>query len=64
MSLPGVMKHVRVLEDAGLLSHRKEGRTRWCALRPSRWPPSTTGWRATGTSGRVSSDSLGDYFSR
>jgi DNA-binding transcriptional ArsR family regulator len=34
MSLPGVMKHVRVLEGAGLLTHRKEGRTRWCELRP------------------------------
>lgn len=34
MSLPGVMKHVRVLEHAGLLTHRKEGRTRWCELRP------------------------------
>jgi DNA-binding transcriptional ArsR family regulator len=34
MSLPGVMKHVRVLEEAGLLTHRKEGRTRWCELRP------------------------------
>lgn len=34
MSLPAVMKHVRVLERAGLLSHRKEGRTRFCELRP------------------------------
>jgi DNA-binding transcriptional ArsR family regulator len=32
MSLPGVMKHVRVLERAGLVSHRKEGRTRYCEL--------------------------------
>lgn len=33
MSLPAVMKHVRVLEQAGLVSHRKEGRTRVCELR-------------------------------
>lgn len=32
MSLPGVMKHVRVLESAGLVRHRKEGRTRYCEL--------------------------------
>jgi DNA-binding transcriptional ArsR family regulator len=32
ISLPGVMKHVRVLEGAGLLSHHKEGRVRWCEL--------------------------------
>src|SRR5207302_8975910 len=35
MSLPAVMKHVRVLEDAGLLGHRKEGRTRICTLQPA-----------------------------
>ena len=28
MSLPAVMKHVRVLESAGLVTHRKVGRTR------------------------------------
>lgn len=32
ISLPGVMKHVRVLEGAGLLEHHKEGRVRWCEL--------------------------------
>jgi DNA-binding transcriptional ArsR family regulator len=30
MSLPAVMKHVRVLESAGLVRHRK-GRTRVCS---------------------------------
>jgi DNA-binding transcriptional ArsR family regulator len=34
MSLPAVMKHVGVLERAGLVAHRKEGRTRFCELRP------------------------------
>jgi DNA-binding transcriptional ArsR family regulator len=32
MSLPGVMKHVRILERAGLVSQRKIGRTRRCQL--------------------------------
>lgn len=32
MSLPAVMKHVRVLELAGLLSKKKIGRTRFCSL--------------------------------
>jgi DNA-binding transcriptional ArsR family regulator len=32
ISLPAVMKHVRVLEGAGLVRHHKEGRTRWCEL--------------------------------
>ena len=32
MSLPAVMKHVRVLAEAGLLSQQKTGRTRFCRL--------------------------------
>ena len=32
MSLPAVMKHIRVLEQAGLLSQEKSGRTRHCRL--------------------------------
>jgi|SRR5580658_8656323 DNA-binding transcriptional ArsR family regulator len=32
MSLPAVMKHVNVLEQAGLVSQKKTGRTRRCQL--------------------------------
>ena len=32
MSLPAVMKHVHVLEKAGLLTQKKSGRTRHCQL--------------------------------
>lgn len=32
MSLTAVSKHVRVLSDAGLVTVRKEGRTRYCML--------------------------------
>jgi DNA-binding transcriptional ArsR family regulator len=32
MSLPGVLKHVRVLEEAHLVETAKRGRTRWCRL--------------------------------
>src|ERR1043165_9475944 len=34
MSLPGFMKHLRVLEDAGLLKREKAGRVVSCALAP------------------------------
>jgi DNA-binding transcriptional ArsR family regulator len=34
MSLPGFMKHLRVLEDAGLLEGTKEGRVVRCTLHP------------------------------
>jgi DNA-binding transcriptional ArsR family regulator len=43
MSLPGVLKHVRTLEEAHLVETNKQGRTRWCRLRrqsfddASRW---------------------------
>lgn len=32
MSLPAVMKHLRVLEQAGLVTQRKTGRVRHCQL--------------------------------
>jgi DNA-binding transcriptional ArsR family regulator len=32
MSLPAVMKHIQVLQDAGLVSQKKTGRTRHCRL--------------------------------
>jgi len=32
MSLTGVTKHIRVLEKAGLVSHEKRGRERYCKL--------------------------------
>jgi DNA-binding transcriptional ArsR family regulator len=34
ISLPGVMKHVRILEEANLVTTEKRGRTRECRLGP------------------------------
>ena len=34
ISLPGVMKHVRILEEANLVTTLKRGRTRECRLGP------------------------------
>jgi DNA-binding transcriptional ArsR family regulator len=36
ISLTGMKKHLRVLEDAGLVTTKKVGRTRRCSLGPSR----------------------------
>ena len=33
LSLPAIHKHVRVLEEAGMVLRRKSGRTNWLALR-------------------------------
>ena len=34
MSLPAVMLHLKVLEDSGLVTSRKEGRVRTCRIHP------------------------------
>src|SRR3954463_7117110 len=34
MSLPAVMLHLKVLEDSGLVTSRKEGRGRTCRIQP------------------------------
>ena len=36
MSLPAFLKHLRVLEDAGIVSTAKVGRVRRCRLAPAR----------------------------
>jgi len=36
ISLPGMLKHVRILEEARLVSTEKSGRTRECRLGPDR----------------------------
>ena len=36
MSLPAVMLHLKVLEDAGLVTSRKEGRVRTCRIDPQK----------------------------
>lgn len=34
MALPSFMQHVRLLEQAGLVATKKQGRTRMCSLNP------------------------------
>ena|SRR5438876_11113784 len=34
VTLPAILKHLHVLEEAGLLEHRKAGRVRYCRLVP------------------------------
>ncbi len=36
MTLTGMKKHIKVLEDAGLVTTRKTGRTRVCTIGPRR----------------------------
>jgi DNA-binding transcriptional ArsR family regulator len=46
MTLTGMKKHVRVLEDAGLVATEKVGRERRCALGPQRLDDATA-WIAS-----------------
>jgi DNA-binding transcriptional ArsR family regulator len=39
MSLPAVLKHLGVLEDAGLMRSRKVGRVKTCRLEPAALEP-------------------------
>ncbi|HEX2090267.1 MAG TPA: metalloregulator ArsR/SmtB family transcription factor [Actinomycetota bacterium] len=41
LSLPGVMKHVRILEGVDLVRSEKRGRTRQCRLGPGRLDEAT-----------------------
>ena len=42
LKLPTVMRHLAVLEEAGLITTSKEGRTRICALVPDALDPMRT----------------------
>lgn len=42
LRLPTVMRHLSVLEEAGLISTSKDGRTRTCALVPEALDPART----------------------
>ena len=41
ISLPGVLKHVRILEEARLVTTEKHGRTRECRLGPAQMDDAT-----------------------
>jgi DNA-binding transcriptional ArsR family regulator len=43
ISLPGVLKHVRILEEARLVTTEKKGRARECRLGPEQMDD-VTGW--------------------
>ncbi|WP_309646423.1 metalloregulator ArsR/SmtB family transcription factor [Phenylobacterium sp.] len=46
MALPSFMKHIRLLEESGLISTRKAGRVRTAALEPARFA-AVEGWLET-----------------
>ncbi len=62
MTLTGIRKHVRVLEQAGLVTTEKVGRVRHCRIGPRRLDDETT-WIATYRQMLESRlDRLGDFL--
>ena len=64
MTLTGVKKHVRVLEDAGLVSTEKVGRRRICRLGPRRLDDETLWIAAYRQALEARLDRLGAYLER
>jgi DNA-binding transcriptional ArsR family regulator len=64
MTLTGITKHVRVLEEAGLVSTEKAGRVRVCRLGPRRLDDETMWIAAYRRRLEARLDRLGDYLER
>jgi DNA-binding transcriptional ArsR family regulator len=64
MTLTGVKKHVRVLEDAGLLTTMKVGRVRSCRLGPRRLESETAWMHEYRRMLEARLDSLGEFLER
>jgi DNA-binding transcriptional ArsR family regulator len=62
MALPSFMEHLRKLEDGGLIETRKEGRTRWCALKPGALTPARDWIEDQRALWNARLDSLEDYL--
>jgi DNA-binding transcriptional ArsR family regulator len=64
MTLTGIKKHVRVLEDAGLVSSEKVGRVRMCRLGPRRLDDETLWIAAYRRQLEARLDRLGEFLER
>lgn len=64
MSLTGLKKHVRILEDAGLVATEKQGRTRTCRLAPRRIQAETIWLARYQRSLEARLDRLGEFVER
>src|SRR5580765_740265 len=64
ISLTGMKKHVRVLEDAGLVATEKVGRVRTCKLGPRRLEQETAWMNKYHQMLEARLDSLGEFLAR
>ena len=64
MTLTGLKKHVRILEDAGLVTTRKAGRVRTCSLGPRRLDDVSAWIDEYRNALEARMDRLGDFLER
>ncbi len=64
ITLTGIMKHVSVLERAGLVTTEKVGRVRYCRLGPRRLDDETTWIAGYRQMLEAQLDRLGDFLER
>ena len=62
MSLPAVMQHLQVLEDAGLVRSEKAGRVRTCRIEPAALRAAEAWITDQRTAWETRLDRLGDYL--
>jgi len=62
MSLPAVMQHLQVLEDAGLVRSEKTGRVRTCRIEPDALRAAEAWVTGQRTAWETKLDRLGDYL--
>src|SRR5690242_11401081 len=62
MSLPAVMQHLQVLEDAGLVRSEKAGRVRTCRIEPDALRAAEAWVTGQRTAWETRLDRLGDYL--
>jgi DNA-binding transcriptional ArsR family regulator len=62
VTLPAIVKHLDVLEHAGLVERRKEGRTRYCRLVPAQLRDATEWLEHYGGFWRARFDGLHRYL--
>lgn len=64
LRLPTVMRHLSVLEEAGLIASAKDGRVRTCALVPQAMAPARTWLDAQRDIWEARLDRLDDYVAK
>lgn len=62
MALPSFMEHIKKLENGGLIETRKQGRTRYCALKPGALTPVRHWMEEQRALWEARLDSLEDYL--